>query len=214
MKKAILLLTATFLLPLTAHAFGFSLGASGSTIGYGPEAEMKIDKYISLRANLYIGTIKLPVSYDSVKYTLKQKADTQILALDYHPFGGSFFISGGMARFQNKITAKAKAATTYTISGTQFTSAQTGRIDGVIAYPNKIAPYMGFGLKSGNEDGLNFKTTIGAIYMKKPSVLIHAQNKANPALNTAVAKLNQKINANANKLRFVPVVALDMSYKF
>jgi hypothetical protein len=81
-----------------------------------------------------------------VEYDFKLKLATVDALLDYHPFGSSFRLSGGVIHNGNSIDVNARpnANGSYTINGRNYSAASVGQMKGDVEF-RKVAPYLGIG---------------------------------------------------------------------
>lgn len=178
----------------------YGLGGLGADLGYAVMPDT-----LNLRAGLNGGLTQTgSVTPDTTPYNYSLNTGYKTLGLDWHPFGGSFRLSGGYAWSDVKLDVNTSGTYTY---GSQTV---TGTATGQIKYAN--APYLslGWGNHAPAKGGFFFNSELGAMLTGQPDVTL------SESTNT-VTQAN--IDAERNKVRsdamgFFPIVKLGLGYTF
>ena len=137
--------------------------------------------------------------------------------LDWHPFQGSFRISGGALYNGNDIDMDAKTAATYQIGDTTYTSANIGNLTGNVDL-NDIAPYLGIGWDTtfGKSRKFGFLLELGAIYQGAPKVdlSISGPLSGNQALQNDLQAEEYSLQEDLDNLEYYPVLAVGFNYRY
>jgi hypothetical protein len=204
---------------LFAMADEYAVGVTAGTMGAGVTATTNIIQNVNLRINATgFNFNRSDSSGTDIDFDAKLKLFGVGAVADYHPFGGAFRLSGGAYYNGNKLTldGKPKAGGTYTLNGTTYTADQAGTVHAEVKY-EKISPYIGIGWgnavdKSGH---WKFSTDLGAMYTGSPKVSLTASNAANvPGMAADIAAEESKLKNDTDKLKWWPVLAVSLSYRF
>ena len=102
------------------------------------------------------------ITEDGISYDVELELEGTTLALDWHPFGGIFRLTGGIIRNGNQVTGDAQLTGNVTIGATTYTPAQVGTLNADIGFDDN-AGYLGVGW--GNavaiDKGLTFSADLG-----------------------------------------------------
>lgn len=121
---------------------------------------------------------------------------------DWYPSGDSFRVSGGVVFNNNKITMAGNANVNN--AGVVAVNAEVKMSDG-------LSPYIGvgFGTKPKADRGLGFNMDLGVMF-QNPKASLSA-----PAANPAdVAAQLKNMQEAVDKLKYMPVLAVGISYSF
>jgi hypothetical protein len=216
-KKYLLAISAASLITSSAMANDLAAGLTAGTMGIGVSATTSLIENVNLRAN--ISTYEYKKSGNSggdIDYDMKLKLFGMGLLADYHPFAGDFRLSLGAYYNGNKFTMDGKPrGGSYTINGTTYTAAQVGSANAEVKY-NKIAPYVGLGWGNAIDKSGNFKFSVdaGAMYVGSAKTSLSVSNPANAVSQADIDSESSKLQNNANKLKWWPLIALSLTYRF
>jgi hypothetical protein len=211
MRKLVLAAVAATLVSGSALAEGmgasinYGLGGFGVDLGYAVMPD-----FVNVRAGLNGGmTPSGSTTSDGVKYDYSGNTGYKTLGLDWHPFGGSFRLSGGYAWSDITLDVTASPAAPTNFGGTTLTAGD--KAFGSIKYGN--APYLslGWGNHAPRNGGLFFNTELGVMFTGKPDVALTTNNAAINATNAAAIEA-EKLKKDAPD--FFPIVKLGIGYTF
>ena len=225
MKNKVMIAAAIFLLVFTSTGYtrSSSIGLKVSTLGAGLEVERSFTESIGVRIGVNYFPYDHTDTLDDIEYNVDLKLMSLSALLDWHPFKGSFRISGGVLYNGNEIEADAKPSVSYMIGDTTYTASDVGTLKGKIDF-NDIAPYLGLGWDTsfGKDNGFGFLFELGAIYQGSPDVELSADGTiaSNPShplyqqFQSNLAKEEENMQSDVDDYKFYPVVSLGLSYRF
>ncbi|WP_200762266.1 hypothetical protein [Nitrosophilus alvini] len=199
-----------------------SVGIQAGTMGVVLDYQKKVGEKISVK--LSAGGFKYDYSttVDNVDYDVDLRLLGVGLTLDYHPFSGGFYLSGGGYYNGNKFKFDATpSAGTYTFNGNTYNASDIGYVNGESDL-NKFAPYIGIGYDSSlfKEGNIFFTAKAGAMYQGKPKVNLTAV--CGPGLTSAecaqlqydVSVEESRLNDDIEDYRWWPVLSVGLAYRF
>jgi len=217
---------AAFLFAALAVAQGASAGEIAASADLGSTGlGLHLSTPLAAKLNARIGINVAKYSYDGstsdVDYDFKLKLATADALLDYHPFDGSFRISGGVVYNGNKVDARARpnAAGSYDINGTVYSAATVGRLDGKIDF-RKAAPYLGIGWGNAlKQSGWSVGLDLGVTFQGSPNTALASSGCTASAASCAqlardIAAENAKLADEVDDFKLYPVVRAGISYRF
>jgi len=207
--------------PLLARA-DVGIYAKGGTLGVGGGVGVGITDSIRLRAGYTALNISRDISDTDVDYSGDLKLGGGEALVDWHPFAGSFRITGGLTFNRNKVTADGKpSGGTYTLNDHTYTTAEIGSLDGTVKFKS-TAPYLGVGWgdvvdKAGH---FSFIADIGILFQGSPDTKLNVNcGTAVSAMqcaqiNSDVKAEERDLNDKADDYKYWPVVSLGVAYRF
>lgn len=206
-----------FAFSATASAQSNSLGLKVSTLGLGLEAERSFSDSISGRIGINYFTYSYSGTEDDIEYDFDLNLMSLPVLLDWHPFQGSFRISGGAIYNGNDLEANAKTSATLDIGDSTYTGAQIGTLKGKIDFDD-IAPYLGIGWDTsfGKDKSFGFLFELGAIYQGSPKVDLSADGPiaSNSTFQSDLDKEEENLQSALDSFEIYPIVAIGLSYRF
>jgi hypothetical protein len=198
-------------------AIGGGIGTTGGKI----EAEYQTLPGLVVRGGYnYFQYGSIDGTYDNVHYTGDLDLSTLGAFLDYHPFGGGFMLTAGGYFGDKKLDLVSGQASTYTIGGQTFTSAQTGelRFKGNL---EKNAPFIGLGWDTtyAGSGHWGFKFIAGAMFTGKPDVTLTSVGGVRTptqeiAFQQALRDAQTTLQSDVNDYKVYPVVETGLTYRF
>jgi hypothetical protein len=183
--------------------------------------------------NLRLGINSLPVTltfgadYDNIAYQLSTNVLTASALVDYYPFGPNsiFYISGGLAYQNNRITGNAQASGTVSIGGNEYNLENLGGLSADIYFSNPFAPYLGIGIGApvaAVKNRLSFFANAGVMYVGEISADLRA---GNPGVAGIIETLQNDLDVEVGRIKrevagdfplgpFYPVVLMGVTYTF
>ena len=210
--------SAALAVPAFADGLGDpSVGLIAGTLGAGAQIGWTIvpNQY---DARLSLGYLNR--SYNTTSNGVAYNGDLKLsnvgLLGDWHPWQGSFRLTGGVFYNGNKFDLNAQpTGGTYTFNGNTYTAAQVGSANASVTF-NSVAPYVGFGWGDGGSGaGLHFTSDIGVMYQGSPKASITATNPTGNAQLAADVQASQaKLQSDLNRYQWYPVVQVGVVYRF
>lgn len=215
MKTVVLAATfSIFTFPAFADA---TVNAKLSTLGLGVEAAIPLTQSLDAR----IGYNGYRYNFDETStsnglptnYSGDLKLNNVQLLADWHPWEGSFRLSGGVIFNNNKFEMTARpSGTTINIGGTPYTVGAGQTVNATVDF-NRAAPYLGIGWgRTPKNTGLSFTSDIGVMFQGKPkgSVTTNISGVSQADINRANTDLNDALD----NFRFYPVISFGIGYTF
>ncbi|WP_428312136.1 hypothetical protein [Hydrocarboniphaga sp.] len=224
---------------VSAQAASTAVGARVSTLGLGLEASLGLNDYLNLRLPFNLFNYNFDDEQDGVPYDGKLKLKSIGAQLDYHPFKGTFFLTGGLFANGNKLDlfAQDKSGTeeyqigdddrVYT-SDTSDPLTLKGGLD-----VNSAAPYIGLGWGNPIQGASNFyfRFELGAYFQGSAKVGLNASGSAvdqqtgqsfSTTGNTPEAQLFQaqleeeraSLQDDLTDYEIYPVIGFTLGYRF
>lgn len=217
------LLAVAISAPLLAHA-EIGIYAKAGTLGVGGGVGIGITDSITARLGYTSYSFDKDISTDDVDYNGKFKLGGAEALLDWHPFDGSFRLTGGLVFSRNKIDVDAKLNQTVTVNGTVYQASDIGDLSGEVKFKTTV-PYLGIGWGNvaGKDGNFHFVADIGVEFQGSPDVKLHGSCTAafaasNPAecaqLNSDVAQQEKDLNDKAADYKWWPVLNIGVAYRF
>ncbi|MDX8378753.1 MAG: hypothetical protein R8K48_01735 [Gallionella sp.] len=212
-----LIIAALVLTPAMAMA-DTTVNAKISTLGGGVEVAFPIMKSVDARIGLNTFSYNFNKSSTSGVSTTNYAGKLNLQSLealaDWHPWAGSFRVSGGLIYNDNKLTLTALpgAGGTFTAGGVAHTIGAGEFVNATIGF-NKIAPYLGIGWgRTPKNMGWSFTSDIGILFQGTPRVAVSTNIAGVTAADKAQA--NADLNSSLKRFNIYPVVSAGIGYTF
>jgi len=200
---------------------GLGIGVKAGTLGLGVELSTSLLQNTRLRGGFNYLTYSFDSTISDINYEFEPEFNSFSLAFDWHPFGNSFFLSGG-AYFNNN---------TITVEGSVDDGLIPGQISRYLPLTNlvtisgdvefqPVAPYAGIGWRSNNsEQGWGVALDLGVLFQGSPDVTnLQVNAPVNVNTNAEVQKFlkeqEEEIEDDLSAFQFYPVVSLMLTYNF
>jgi hypothetical protein len=193
-----------------------SVGLQVGTLGAGVVAAVPLTKDVAARIGVNGYNYNYNTTSNGVAYDGHLKLQSAEFFADWHPWGGSFRLTGGVLYNNNKFDLTGTpSGGSYTFNGTVYTASQVGSVNANVDF-NKVAPYIGFGWGDNSQTaGLHFTSDIGVAYQGSPKATITATGAAsNAQLASDVQASQAKLQSDLNNFRFYPVIEMGLVYRF
>ena len=226
MIKTAHLLTFLFFLNSFAHGqgttqekpdyhLGFRIAPRISTLGGGLEFAKGLTPSFGLRGGFNYFTYGYDATESDVEYNLDLELKSLGLFADWHPFKGSFRLSGGFLINGNGIEGKAKPTTANFEIGDGTYALNSASLE--ISY-NTFAPYFGLGWDTtfGDEDNWGFCFDLGLVYSGSPeaSLIVDPTAGMTAALTADVKKEEADLRESLDDFEWWPVLSAGLVYQF
>ncbi len=205
-----------------AHAQeGLGIDAKIGTLGAGAELSASILPHTRLRGGLNYLIWNFESTIDDINYDFETEFNSISVIFDVHPFGGAFFLSGGVL-FNNNTIAVDGSVDPHVIPA-QYQSysslADQVSISGDVEF-NKLAPYAGLGWRSNNNDsGWGAALELGVLFQGAPDITnlrVNAPIDVNgiEEVQQFLAEQESEIEDELSWFQFYPVASLILTYHF
>lgn len=200
---------------------GLGLDAKIGTMGIGAELSGALIPNTRIRGGFNFLTWEFDSTISDIDYNFDTEFSSIPVILDIHPFGGSFFLSGGIYFNNNSVSVEG------TMGPEDFPPAYqafdfladyvsvTGDVEFI-----PVAPYFGLGWRtnSGNS-GWGFGLELGVLYQGAPDITnlrINAPVDVNEieAVQQFLAEQESEIEDELSWFEFYPVASLMLTYHF
>jgi hypothetical protein len=216
-KVIMVLAIFIFVVSSTGYAQNVSLGLKASTLGAGMEAEGAFSDSLGARIGVNYFSYDRTGTEDDIEYDFDITLMSVSALLDWHPFKGTFRISGGALFNGNNLDAEATSAATYDIGDTTYTASQIGTLDGEIDF-NDISPYLGLGWDTtfGKKNKFGFIFELGVLYQDSPEVNLSASGpiSSDQTFQSQLVMEEENLQKELDEYKYYPVVAIGFSYRF
>jgi hypothetical protein len=209
--------------PFLAHAeFGFY--AKGGTLGLGGGVGYGISDMLTARVGYTAYNLDRDIDSTDVDYEGKFKLGGAEALLDWHPFAGTFRVTGGLIFSRNKIDVDAKLNQSVTINDVEYDAGDLGDLSGTVKFKS-TTPYLGIGWGNvvGKNGNFHLVADIGFQYLGTPHVKLNASCSTQGAISAPVEclQLDQNVQAEEDDLNdevenyeWWPVLSIGVAYRF
>ena len=218
LKLALLALSVSGLSGLAAADGNFAVTGGNGTMGGAIEGQVKVNDLFQFRAGANYLTFDETIDVDQISYDGDLDFSGFGAFIDVHPFGGSFFVTGGAYAGDKSIDLLATSDVSVEIGGLTFTPAEYGRLEGDVAFDN-VAPFVGAGFDTTFQGDGNwgFHILAGAALFGSSDVTLEAVGGTlsnDPILQAELAREIQDIEDEIEDYELWPVVQIGLSYRF
>jgi hypothetical protein len=209
------------------------IGARLSTLGPGAEVAVSLTHSLNIRGGFNYFRYDRSFKQDGIAYNGQFKLQSAEAHLDWYPVGHGFHLTPGVLVY-NGFGATANSSvpggTTFTLGGTEFLSdpanpiTGTGKLQFWKAAPTAL---FGFGSLVPHTRHWAFNFDMGAVFQGPPRTVLSlagnaclpdGSNCVNAATDTTVLAAIQaeqaKLNKDLSLLRYYPVIAATVGYRF
>jgi hypothetical protein len=197
------------------------ISAKAGTLGLGAELSVSLLPHTRLRGGYNYLSYSFDSTIDDIDYEFEPEYNAFSLLLDVHPFGGAFFLSGGVYLNNNSVDASGS------INRNSFSSsfpeyaflADMVSITGDVEF-NPVAPYAGFGWRTNSDtSGWGVAVELGVLFQGTPDVKNLRVNAPIDVNNIAevqqfLARQEREIEEELDWFEFYPVASVMLIYNF
>ena len=200
---------------------GFGIDVRAGTMGVGAEISASLFPHTRLRGGINYLIWEFDSTIDNIDYTFEPEFNSISALFDVHPFGGAFFLSGGIYFNNNSVGVEG------TLPPQSFPAefrafgflSDVVSISGDVEF-NPVAPYVGLGWRSNsNQSGWGIGLELGVLYQGAPDVTnlrINAPVDVNDIneVQQLLAEEEQDIEDELSWFQWYPVASLLLTYHF
>lgn len=200
---------------------GLGVDAKIGTMGIGAELSASLAPNTRIRGGFNFLTWDFDSTISDIDYDFAIEFNSIPIILDIHPFGGSFFLSGGAYFNNNTVGVEGSLGAEDFPSDYQAFDflADYVTISGDVEFM-PVAPYVGLGWRTNSGDsGWGFGLELGVLYQGAPDITnlrINAPIDVNDIeeVQRFLAEQEQEIEDELSWFEFYPVASLLFTYHF
>ncbi|WP_028485582.1 hypothetical protein [Thiomicrorhabdus chilensis] len=202
-----------------ASVEGLGIGA-GYGLFSGPTLELNypINDVLQVRGALSAGMgINETTSDTEIEYDVKLDGGINRLALDYHPFGGAFFLSAGYAVNNFNVKANAHEQSEFVVGDNTYNG--NVYLDGQIDWDS--APTLSLGWGHSPAQGWGAMVELGAIFTGSGQVDLNATGNVNGTdvtqdsdFQADLIREEKKLQDDVGDYDFLPILQAGVTYRF
>jgi len=217
---AALVTTATAVAQETrSGASPFALSLDGGTTGVG--ASLWITASDRFTITLGYGALDVDEDYatDEADYTGTANLANGHAILNWHPFKGSFHLSGGaiLADDQFDAVATPAAGATYEFNGVEYPASVVGNLTADAKVADGVVPYAGIGWSTRpRHEGFGFFLNLGVMFSGSVEAKLAADGPiaSDPIFQQNLAQEQQDLQDELDQYKVFPVVRAGLIYRF
>lgn len=213
-KSAAALLILLPALATGAGAEGVGLAFKAGSTGLGAELTVGLNQSLNLRLAAQGFGYQDERTVSGIDYDADLSLVSGSAALDWHPGGGIFRLSGGLLLQGNKVEGLAVPRGTVTIGDTTYPASSVGTITAQGDFPRSVAPFATLGFGNGARGGrLFFSFEVGAAFSGSPVVTVSA-SRSTPGLQADLEAEAAEIEDDVSWLKTYPIMGLSIGIRF
>lgn len=197
-----------------AGSGGLAIAGKAGTLGLGGELATAITSDVNARFGLNALDYDFDEEFDDVEYDVDLDFSSFSALLDWHVFGGSFRVTGGLLSMDHELDLDGTPTDNVEIGGTLYSPSDVGTLSGD-AEIDGVAPYIGIGwgnpLDRSRRWGLY--CDLGVAFADSPDVTLSATGTV-PGLAADLAEEREEIEDDLEPFQFYPVISLGLFYRF
>lgn len=218
LKISLLAVAACGLSSVAVAEGDFAITGGLGTMGGTVEGQVQLTDYFQLRAGANYLAFDETINSDDIAYDGELDFSGFGAFVDVHPFGGSFFVSGGAYAGGKQIDLTATSDVSVEIGGMVFTPTEYGRLEGDVSFDD-VAPFLGLGFDTTFEGNGNwgFSILAGAAMFGSGDVQLEAVGGTLSVDPILQAELDQEIadlEEEIEDYEFWPILQVGLSYRF
>jgi len=200
---------------------GVGLSVKAGTLGLGVELSTSLLPNTRLRGGFNYLSYSFDSTISNIDYEFEPEFNSLSLLFDYHPFSGTFFLSGGAYINNNSVgvTGSVSPPNVPTPYRDLAFLADMVSISGDVEF-QPIAPYAGLGWRSNSgETGWGMALEFGVLFQGSPDVTnlrINAPVDVNNVseVQDFLAEQEKEIEDELSRFEFYPVASALVTYHF
>lgn len=197
----------------------FALSLDGGTTGIGGSLWITASDRFTI--TLGYGALDVNEDYSTAEadYSGTANLANGHALLNWHPFKGTFHLSGGaiFANDQIDATATPAAGTTFDFNGVSYPASQVGNLTADARLADGVVPYAGLGWStSPRREGFGFFASVGVMFSGSVEATLTADGllASDPIFQQNLAAEEQDLQNELDKYEIFPVVRVGVMYRF
>ena len=206
-------------LSLAAQAeTGLAVTLGGGSPGGTIEAQYAFTENFQLRAGYNYLKFGGDFTSDENDYTGDLDFSGGGLFADYHPFGNSFFVTGGAYIGNKAVELEIRPNENLVINGVTYGPDEYGTVFGEASF-EEVAPFIGLGFDTTfTSDGpLGFQVLAGAAFFGSGTVTLLSRGGTlsdDPIITDEVDRQSAELQDDIADYKYYPIVQAGISYRF
>jgi len=217
--KRIIFAAALTALALPAHA-DITVNARASSLGTGAEVAFPLlsstDARIGFNTFSYGFKQTTTSGGNSTDFDGDLKLQSLQALVDWHPFDGSFRMSGGLMYNGNQFSMTARpTGGTINVGGVPY-AATSASVNATVDFA-KVVPYLGIGWgRTPHNTGLSFTSDIGIMFQGTPKATLTTTGIPDPSgtLVADTARAKADMEDALKNFKAYPVISFGIGYTF
>ena len=188
-----------------------------STLGLGVEGTARILPKLNARLGINYFLYTYDEEADDIDYDIDLNLFSGAVLLDWHPFAGTFRISGGFLLNKNELDMDARPNEPVEIGDQEYAAADVGTLSGDLDF-RSVAPYVGIGWGNavGEDKRWGFVCDLGIVFQGSPDADLAATGPiaSDPTFQADLAREEENLEDDLDFFKYYPVISFGISYKF
>ena len=199
-----------------------TIGAKAGTLGAGAELTLGLSEDFAMRGGLNYLKFDFNVTLSEIDYTMEPDFKNLSVLLDYHPFSGTFRLTGGLYLTDNKVNLDGTVRRDLIPPqyGQYAHLSNLVHLNGSVDF-NTVAPYAGLGWNSGHgESGWGVSCDLGVLFQGSATVSdLNVVTDVNYGeyqreVNEFLDEQKKEIQDELDKYEIYPVASIMLNYTF
>lgn len=204
---------------VTTTVSPYALSVDAGTTGIGGSLWITAAPSVTISLGYAAVNINHDYSTDEADYSGKARLGNGHALLNWHPFKGSFHLSGGAIFANNKVDAVGtpRAGATYDFNGVTYPAALVGNLTAHGELAHGTTPYVGLGwAMSPQRRGFGLFATLGVMFSGSAKVTLAADGplSSDPIFQQNLAQEQRDLQDELDKYKVFPVVRIGAMYRF
>ena len=195
----------------------FAISPGVTTSGPGAELITKLSSNINFRFGVHGLSLDLDGTESDIDYDFEVDLLSFSGLVDWHVFGNSFRVTGGVVVNESEVDLEAETAATLEIGDTTYTADDIVSLTGNLGF-DSIAPYVGIGWGNpfSSKKKWGFMLDLGVVFTGAADLDLSATGPlaADPAFLADLERERQDVEDDLDDFKVFPVVALRFFYRF
>ena len=195
-----------------------AVAPKAGTLGLGGDLIVRLSPEFNTRLGINALGTDLDLSFSGIDYKVGLDFLSASAILDWHLFDNGFRVSAGVLYNQNEADFDAKWRNSYNIGNATYQSDDVGNLTGDFSYDQKFAPYVGIGWGNAFDSDKRYglMCDFGVVYTGNPDIALRSTGPlaSDATFQADLAREADKIEHDLNALKFYPVIAVSLFYRF
>lgn len=203
------------LLAVTAHAERHGVAAKAGMLGLGVEYTYSATDLLSFRVGLNGSKLGFDSEESGIDYEFDFVWESFSAAVDVHPLRGSWRVSAGVLRNDNRLDAVAQPNGTVTVGGQAYDPDDIGRLTGRAVFDD-TAPFLSLGWDWSKRKRFGVSFDLGVVEQGAPTVALAADGPiaSQPAFQDNVEQERLELQESLDDFDVLPFATLGVVFRF